>query len=187
MTELTRFVTGQDAKLAEAAREVYDPTRDPNAPASVLNALGSNALASNEYDEAIRYYELARKKAPNNAAILNNLAFAYLECDTPNPERALKLVDEAIRSLQGNPGAKTARSNFYDTRGTALMQMNRMTEAAAAFEIAIQDRPNNRRILESLVKCYEGNNLSPGIYLERLRKLDEQVDDGSSNSSTDGN
>ena len=125
---------------------------------------------------------MARKKSPGNSAILNNLAYSYLVCENRNPERALKLVDEAIRSLENNPEAKIARSNFYDTRGTALMQMNRMTEAAAAFEIAIQDRPNNRQILESLVKCYEGNNLSPGIYLERLKKLDEQNNASSGDS-----
>ena len=100
-------------------------------------------------------------------------------CENKNPERALKLVDEAIRLVGNKPESKVARSNFYDTKGTALLQMNRMTEAAAAFEIAIQDRPNNRKILESLVKCYEGNNLSPGIYLERLKRLDEQKDTSS--------
>ena len=53
------------------------------------------------------------------------------------------------------------------------MQLNRMTEAAAAFEIAVRDRPNDRKILEALVKCYQGNNLSPAVYLERLEALDK--------------
>ena len=69
---------------------------------------------------------------------------------------------------------KKERSHFYDTRGAALMQLNRMTQAAASFEIALQERPNDRKILESLVKCYQGNNLSPEVYLARLRRLDEQ-------------
>ena len=44
MTELTKFVIGNDPTLAEAARQVYDPVEDRDAPAAVLNVLGSDAL-----------------------------------------------------------------------------------------------------------------------------------------------
>ncbi len=168
---LTRIALS-DQPLAEEARAFYDPRKHRDAPASVLNELGSDALSKSQYEDAIRYFELARKKAPNNSMILNNLAYVYLVCGNRNPERALKLVDEAIRFLPNNETALKVRSNFFDTRGTALMQLNRMDEAVAAFEIALQDRPNNRKILESLVRCYQGNSLSPEVYLERLRRLD---------------
>ena len=64
LTELTKDVLGSDAVLAEAARQVYDPARDLDAPSTVLNALGSDALSKGEHEAAIRYYELARRGLP---------------------------------------------------------------------------------------------------------------------------
>ena len=171
---LARFAIGEDEQLAAKARQIYDPRAHVDAPAMVLNELGADALAKTEYEAAIRYFELARKKSPKNSRVLNNLAWTYLVCESRNPERALKLIDEGLRFLPKTETARTMWSHFYDTRGTALMQLNRMTEAVASFEIALQDRPNDRKILESLVKCYQGNNLSPDSYLARLQMLDEQ-------------
>lgn len=169
---LTRIAIGDNADLSAAARLVYDPEKHADPPAAVLNELGSNALAKTEYQAAVRYFELARKKEPQNALILNNLAYVYLVGTDRNPERALKLIDEAIRLLNRDARSRGVLSHFFDTRGTALMQLNRMTEAVASFEIALKDRPWNRSILESLVKCYEGSDLSPAIYQERIRQID---------------
>jgi tetratricopeptide (TPR) repeat protein len=154
--------------LAAEARSLYVPEEDDDAPADVLNELGSNALARGQYRDASRYFELANKKSPKNPFILNNLAYTYLVRDDANPARALKLIDEALRYLPAGEARMQVRSNFYDTRGTALMQLGRLTEAIAAFEIAIQDRPDKREILESLIKCYEDSNLSPEVYVKRL-------------------
>ena len=175
---ISRVALSEDSELATRAKAIYDP-EDPrnhqNAPAMVFNELGSDALSKSNYGDSLKYFEKARRKAPNDPMILNNLAYTYLVCDDPNPERALKLIDEAIRFLPDDPKIrKNVRSNFYDTRGTALMQLNRLIEATAAFEIAIQDRPDNRKILESLVECYRANDLSPAVYLNRLKALDEQ-------------
>ncbi len=169
---LTRIAIGDNAELSAAAREVYDPEKHADPPAAVLNELGSTALAKAEYPAAVRYFELARKKEPQNALILNNLAYVYLVGTDRNPDRALKLIDEAVRLLNRDARSRQVLSHFFDTRGTALMQLNRMTEAVASFEIALKDRPWNRSILESLVKCYEGSGLSPAIYQERIRQID---------------
>lgn len=144
-------------EYADQAREIYDGRSDPDAPASVLSELGTYALTNDDYDTAVEYFEFARKKSPGNALVLNNLAYSYLVCENRNPERALLLIDQALRILpQSSDGRENYLSHFLDTRGLALMQLNRMEEAAANFEVALKYRPDNKTILENLIKCYEG-------------------------------
>lgn len=171
---LTRFAVGKDEALAAAAKAVYDPTQQTDAPAEVYNELGAEALANSDYEKSRKFFELALKKAPQDPQVLNNLAYTYLVCEDRDPARSLKLVDQALQLLPESDQARIYLSHFYDTKGNALMQLNRMTEAYAAFEIALQDRPDNREILEALVKCSQANNLSPKVFEDRLKQLDEQ-------------
>jgi tetratricopeptide (TPR) repeat protein len=97
-------------------------------------------------------------KIPKDADLLNNLAFAYLTSDAQNAERALFLVDEALQLLPPVLENNDPLSHFHHTRGTALLALDRITEAAASFELALQYRPDNPGILESLVKCYTGRD-----------------------------
>ncbi len=172
----------------ERAREIYDGRSDPDAPASVLSELGTYALTHDDYDTAVEYFEFARKKSPGNALVLNNLAYSYLVCENRNPERALLLVDQALRILPENAeGRETYLSHFLDTRGLALMQLNRMEEAAANFEVALKYRPNNKSILENLIKCYEGRLESQAeTYRRKLAEViaSESGQDDSGTGST---
>jgi tetratricopeptide (TPR) repeat protein len=163
-----------DSPVAESARKIYDPDQDPSPSALVLNEMGAVALSKKDYTRAINCLERARSNDPRNMTTLNNLAYVYLVSENRNPERALKLVDEAIRLIPGPEEAKNVMTYFLDTRAAALMQMNRMPEAIAAFELALKDRPDNVKIIESLIKCYEASNLSADAYKERLKKLTEK-------------
>ena len=120
--------------------------------------------------------------------MLNNLAYSYLVCENRNPERALLLVDQALRILPENAeGRETYLSHFLDTRGLALMQLNRMEEAAANFEVALKYRPNNKSILENLIKCYEGRLESQAeTYRRKLAEViaSESGQDDSGTGST---
>jgi len=171
---LTRFAVGKDETLAAVARTIYDPAQQADAPAEVYNELGAQALSDSDYENSRKYFEMALKKAPQNPQVLNNLAYTYLVCEDRDPARSLKLVDQALQLLPESEQIRIYLSHFYDTKGNALMQLNRMTEAYAAFEIALQDRPDNREILEALVKCSQANNLSPKVFEDRLKQLDEQ-------------
>ena len=175
--QMVARLTAADSEIAAEAKAIYDPEKQDDAPPAVLNEMGGQALSSGRYNEAIRYFELARRKRPRDAIVLNNLAYAYLVCENKNPDRALNLVNQAIRVLGELPASDQRddmESSFHDTRGNALMQMNRLDEAAAAFELAMQHRPEEKKILESLIKCYEGrDDRQAEVYRRRLAALNE--------------
>ena len=172
-------ILGFSPAVGEDARKIYDPRYDPNTPWVVLSELGHQALGNEDIENAIIFFERARKKNPRNPQVLNNLAFAYLQSDNKNPEQALLLVDQAITYINNrNLGAQREEiiSSFFDTRGVALMQLNRMEEAAAALEIAFRSRPNSTEIIEHLIECYvaTGNERQAEAYRRRLEQLKKE-------------
>lgn len=172
---LTRMGNSENEEIARAAKRTYDPT-DPKveAPPLVLNELGAQALERSDYQLALRCFELARKKAPRVPEILNNLAYTYLVGSNPNPPRALKLVDEALRYLPKTVENEKYRTHFHDTRGRAMMKLNRMSEAAAEFEFALRGRPDNEDILVSLIECYRADGLDPTAFEKHLQMIRER-------------
>lgn len=158
-----------DEELSARAQQIYDPYKDPDPPASVLSQLGSKALGISDYDQAVELFEKARVKSPNNATVLNNLAYSYLVCEERSPNKALGLVEDGIRLLKGSSSEERYISYLNHTKGTALMQLGRMEEAVASFESALKLRPNNAEIVESLIRCYEGRiDSQSNIYREYL-------------------
>ncbi|MDG1873289.1 MAG: tetratricopeptide repeat protein [Mariniblastus sp.] len=174
LRELVRLSANADQTIASQALQIYDATKRMDAPALVLNELGAQALGRSEYQSALEYFERARKKSPQVPEILNNLAYTYLVAERPNPKRALKLVDEAFRYLPNNSQNFEFRTYFHDTRGRAMMQLNRMSEAAAEFEFALRTRPDDQDILAALIKCYSANGLDPSPYENHLKSIREE-------------
>lgn len=161
--------------IAERAKSVYDPYDDDDAPAQVLNQLGSHALMNKQFQDAIRHYERARSKAPRDWTILNNLSYCYLVSDdTPeNAERSLKLINEAIEYLPKTlPESEV--SKFLHTKATALKQQDRLQEALAVYERSLKARPMHADTLRSLVECYRGlQKIPPEQYVARLEQITE--------------
>ena len=164
--------------VGDQAKKIYDPNFDPNPPWIVLSEQGHNALNQKNYDDAITFFERARKKQPRNPQVLNNLAYSYLlSPENRNPEQALLLVDQAITNIGQSKVTGKKReeviASFFDTRGVALMQLNRYKDAAAAFEIAFRNRSTSKEIIERLIECYEklGNEKQAEAYRRRLEKL----------------
>ena len=177
LQSLARLSLSPNQSVAERSRAVYDPIADINAPASVLNQLGNHALLNKRFSEAIRYYERARGKNPRDPAILNNLSFAYLvaEDNERNAERALQLINEAIRNVPQSTDA-LEMSKFLHTKATALKQQDRLQEALAVYEKSLKARPNHPDTLRSLIECYRGlNKIPPERYVERLDDVDQQT------------
>lgn len=189
--QLIARIAASDSEFAEEAKKIYDPEKHEDAPAEVLNEMGSQSLRSEKYDLAIKYFELARRKSPNDPQVLNNLAYTYLVCENKNPDRALQLVNQAIRAIArvtNSESRRTLASHFFDTKGRALMQMDRMDEAAAALEMAMQVRPENKDILEALIRCYEGrDDLQAEVYRKRLEELKFSESENGEDESGEGN
>ena len=115
-----------------------------------------------EYDDAITFYQLARNKDPRNSMVLNNLSFALLKTESSkrNPEQALILVDQAIYEIANSrtldAGQREAiAASLKDTRGVALIQLGRFSDAVAELESASVLRPNSIEILKRLLQCYQ--------------------------------
>lgn len=160
-------------QVSAAAKAIYDPTDARDPPPSVLMVMGTEALKQDLYQEAIDHFEQTLRKGMRTNTVLNNLAYAYLKNEPAQPERALNLVNEAIRRTPNDASQNWILSRLYDTQGNALKQLKRYDEAIVAFRSAFQDRPNNRLIVESLIECYEAANLDPSIYRDHLKNLEE--------------
>lgn len=177
LQSIARLSLSKNTEIAERARAVYDPIADINAPSSVLNQLGNNALLNKQFSEAIRHYERAHEKTPRDPAVLNNLSFAYLvaEDDDRNVERALKLINEALRNLP-NGIEPSEVSKFLHTKATALKQQDRLQEALAVYERSLRARPEHADTLRSLIECYRGlNKLPPEQYIESLKAVEQKM------------
>ena len=170
---ITRLATDKDPEISDAAKEIYNPYEHFGAPAAVLNELGASSMQADDFDGAVRFFELARKKDPNNPMILNNLSYSWLRSKDQNAARALQLVDQGLRLISGNPRWGRYRSNFLDTRGTALMNLDRYEEAIAAFEKALTSRPEDVSLLKQLVQCYQKAGLDTSVLVSRIERLED--------------
>lgn len=164
--------------IEKISNDIYQP--DAKAPASVENLLGTIALAKADYLEAMKRFSKANAKAPNNAEYLNNLACVYLTRPDPDPREALKLADRAIGGVESGEVKSRHLTNFYDTKGRALLALGRIAEEAGDQKLA------NRRysaavanLLRALIDVDidkpEDTPLERGIQLKRGLAISQAV------------
>ena len=184
--KLISWFVANDDNLSSQAKQVYDPYEDPDPPSDVLSELGIRALQVKDFERAIKLFQRARDKEARNPALLNNLAFALLASQNTrsSAEEALSLVEEGLRILASNKDPLKQATFLLDTRGEALMQLNRKEDAIASFEQALQRRPENQKIIEKLILCYDGRiDQQAGVYREYLKELREN--ETTQNTSTE--
>jgi tetratricopeptide (TPR) repeat protein len=169
---IARLATDRDEEVANAAKAIYDPYEHFAAPSLVLNELGASAMQKGDYDGAVKFFELARKKDPNNPMILNNLSYSWLRNNDQDANRALQLVNQGLRLIAGSSQWTKFRPNFLDTKGTALVKLGRYEEAIAAFENALTARPNDVGLLQQLVECYENAGLDTEVLINRIERVE---------------
>ncbi len=93
-------------------------------------------LSSKEYKPAISVLERARKAAPNNPLVLNNLAWAYQQEKDP---RALATAEQAFKVGGENPG-------IMDTLGWLLVEKGDTARALPLLQKAVEKAPNAAEI-----------------------------------------
>jgi len=120
--------------IEKMSKDIYRP--GPKSPASVDNLLGTIALSKGDYLEAAKQFSKADVKTPGNTEYLNNLAYVYLTRPDPDPREALKLVNKAIGYAESGELKSPYLSNFYDTKGRALMALGKISEEAGDQELA---------------------------------------------------
>lgn len=131
--------------------------------------LGTAMLSQEKAKDAIEHLEQANASNPNTPLILNNLALALAKAEKPNLDKALKLVDIALKT---DPNHVLIR----ETRGQIVILRQEWDEALKEFEFVLpffrtqsQLQSELPRIHKSLALIYEklGN--------ERLSKQHEEL------------
>jgi cellulose synthase operon protein C len=98
--------------------------------------LGSIALGSNDFDNAIERFEVVRSVEPNNAAALNNLAWLY---DQRGDDRALAYAERAYANAPDAP-------SVADTLGWMLFERGETARALDLLEAAAIGDPKTPEI-----------------------------------------
>jgi Tfp pilus assembly protein PilF len=127
----TGDATDQAAATARKVLEelLVDPPADPAAKQSLAAAYQAAALP----DRAEKVYREVLQKQPDNAVVLNNLA--WLLCmDKSKYEEALALANRAV-------GRYPQFASAMDTRGVIYYRMGRLKEARKEFEACISLSP----------------------------------------------
>ncbi|MBP7614769.1 MAG: XrtA/PEP-CTERM system TPR-repeat protein PrsT [Thauera sp.] len=94
--------------------------------------LGEVALAEKRYAEAVKLFGRAHEMAPQNALILNNLAWAANEAKDP---RALEYAEQALRLAPDNAA-------IVDTVGTIQMERGEIEAGLANLRRAVSIGPD---------------------------------------------
>ena len=150
------LIAGADGEAGERASEVLRKLLAiGRAPAIVHFILGSKAAQSGNVDKAIMHLELANKLNPNAPSTLNNLAYMIASQEEPDLDRALKLVEAAIRM-------EPTQADYYETRGEIYEKLKRYSEAITDLERAVGALPNRADIHRALERCY-GAIGEPGL------------------------
>ncbi|MFM7835122.1 MAG: tetratricopeptide repeat protein, partial [Planctomycetaceae bacterium] len=101
--------------------------------------------------------------------LLNNIADAMSDQPEADLERAMDLVNQALKYLPDQPAV-------YDTRGKILLRQGKTLEAIADFERALSDRQNPDKVHEHLAKAWEqaGNPQKAAIHRAIVEELQKQ-------------
>jgi putative PEP-CTERM system TPR-repeat lipoprotein len=132
-------------------------------------ALAEHALASKEYAEAFNQYRAALGKAPNDAVLLNNVAWAAHQAGDP---RALDYAERANELRPGTPA-------IMDTLGWILVEKGDvkrgLTLLRQAVELAPAALPIRVNLAKALMRAGEKNAAKRELdYLSENAK-DEQT------------
>lgn len=102
--------------------------------------LGMDYQGQSRDDLAIERYETAIEQQPNNAVVLNNLAWLYQDS---NPTRAVELSTRAAELFSEN-------ADVLDTHGWILYKIGRQQEAVEVLERALELAPDSQSIADHL-------------------------------------
>ncbi|WP_175628341.1 XrtA/PEP-CTERM system TPR-repeat protein PrsT [Thioalkalivibrio denitrificans] len=122
--------------------------------------LASSYIESGDFERAVTHYEVLAQHAPENPAILNNLAFLY---HRQGDERALELARKANQLRPEDPRIK-------DTLGVVLLDHGDPAEALSLIAAAHEALPDSSTITYHYALALERNDRSAEA-AEVLREL----------------
>jgi cellulose synthase operon protein C len=97
--------------------------------ATVRNALGAYYISTRDYRAAVGQYEKLLEQSPDNAMLLNNLAWLYSQL---GEARALDLAERAHKLAPGNPMVADTLGWILHQRGNTARALDLIGKAAEA-------------------------------------------------------
>jgi cellulose synthase operon protein C len=176
---ISQFIAGQRAGVATPEKPLLDWLRAN--PDDVIGrlTLGEYKQAKGDLAGALQEYETALAKSPDNGAILNNLAYLYIE---KGDSRALETAERAYRKMPDTPAVQ-------DTYGWALLRAGQTDKALGLLRTAASALPGNpevqlhlgealiaaRQIPEAqrVLKALQGSNVPPPIAARATELLEK--------------
>jgi putative PEP-CTERM system TPR-repeat lipoprotein len=130
-----------DAKGAEQIAQSW--LKEKPAEAAVRTYLAERDLRRKEYASAAQHYRVLHGQAPNNAAVLNNLAWVSGQLNDP---QALSYAERANRLAPNNPAV-------LDTFGWLLVEKGETGRGIKLLEKAVGIAPGAQEIRLNLAKA----------------------------------
>ena len=121
-----------------------------NASAHIL--LAENFLQFGNTKEAIKNWESALAKDPNQPGALNNLALVLAKESESNIDRSLGLLTKALALSPNNP-------EILDSLGDVLLMAKRPKDAFNKFELSIRFDPQRLATRKKLFDAYQLNGM----------------------------
>lgn len=145
------FAQSEDVSKLQEARNLVDTllaTLPPESPLRLECMLITARLeeAYKDYEKAAKSYELILEKAPNSAAVLNNLA--YLLADRLNRPKDAVPYAERARSVAG------LNANVFDTLGWVYFLNGDTQKAETALQESLRLQPTNAAANYHLGRLY---------------------------------
>lgn len=120
---------------------------DDSASVEVLGRLAMASLNRNDNQTARKVYEKLIQRSPDRPVALNNLAWILAHNAPIDLDRALRLIDQALRMKPRDP-------HMHGTRGQILLKHERWEEAIEELEFAINGVPGIDEHHRSLALAY---------------------------------
>lgn len=143
MTVVLQCADEKDAKVAQ----LRDILVQGVAPELAHFIRGTAAMMRNDINEATLHLELSAKSLPSVPAVLNNLAVALATRKDADLDRALTLVDAALKQVPKQP-------YFHETRAQILLKQKNYRDAVVSFEQAMAAEALREQVHKGLSDCY---------------------------------
>lgn len=139
---------------------------ESSAGPEVYNLVGTKALQNDQIQKARRYLESAFNLNRNNPMVLNNLALALVRDEGSNTDRALIMVESALKILPDHP-------DVLSTRAEVFMAMERWQDARRDLERSSLKQPQSVdcRLLLAQVCDAMGEASLAEQHRQRIREL----------------
>ena len=146
-TRVAELATQKWKRAQEALQTLKAVMDSSSVPDPVHFILGTRALEEGDTEGALAHLEQALQHNPDSAILLNNLAWALAHQDNPDLDRALYLVETAIR-IGDQP-------NMRGTRADILERQGEFQGAIVELEAVLSRHKNPAWVHERLARLYD--------------------------------